>query len=259
MKAALVALSLVAGGSAAALDLPQIQKRGVLRVIVAADEAPETFAIEASSQPGFEREILEGFTRLHGLKIEVVKAPGHAQRLPLLQKGDGDLIVAIFDTPERRLVADFTPEVMPTHNIAVSLKPAARIARLDELKAARVAVIRGAKPAEEAVQAGVPASALVPVDTMDALVRALQKGDASAAVIPVSEFALALKRTPGLQAGATVGPTGRVAWAVRKEDDALEAALTQYLTNFRRSASWSRLVVKYFGDQVLTVLGKGGS
>lgn len=259
MRRAAAVLCALAAGSAGALDLPQLQKSGVLRVIVAADEAPETFAIAPGAQPGFEREILEGFTRLHGLRIEVVKAPGHAQRLPLLQKGDGDLIVAIFDTPERRLVADFTPEVMPTHNIAVTLKPAARIARLDELKGAKVAVIRGAKPAEEAVQAGVPAGALVPVDSMDALVKALQKGDAGAAVIPVSEFALALKRTPGLQAGVTVGHPGRVAWAVRKEDDALEAALTRYLTNFRRSASWSRLVVKYFGDQVLTVLGKDGA
>ena len=30
----------------------------------------------------------------------------------------------------------------------------------------------------------------------------------------------------------------------------LEAALSEYLANFRRGSSWSRLVVKYFGDQV---------
>lgn len=258
-RALALAAALLAAAPASALDLPELEKRGVVRVIVAADEAPETFAIAPGAAPGFEREILEGFTRLHKLKIEVVKAAGHAQRLPLLQKGDGDLIVAIFDTPERRLIADFTPEVMPTHTIAVTLKPAPRVARVDELKALKVAVIRGAKPAEEAVQAGIPTSALVPCDSMDALVKALQKGDATAAVLPVSEFALALKRVPGLQAGASVGAPGRIAWAVRKEDDALAAALSEYLTNFRRSASWSRLVVKYFGDQVLTVLGKGGS
>jgi polar amino acid transport system substrate-binding protein len=258
MKGACVALALLAVTPAAALDLAEIQQRGVLRVIVAADEAPETFAIGAAAEPGFEREILEGFTRLQKLKIEVVRASSHAQRLPMLQKGEGDLIVAIFDTPERRQLVDFTPEVMPTHNIAVSLKPRPRVASIDELKALKVAVIRGAKPAEETVQAGVPASALVPVDTMEALVKALQKGDAGAAVLPVSEFALALKRSPGLQAGVGVGAPGRVAWAVRKEDDALEAALSQYLANFRRGSSWSRLVVKYFGDQVLTVLGKTG-
>jgi len=35
---------------------------------------------------------------------------------------------------------------------------------------------------------------------------------------------------------------------VRKGDSALLAALDAYVDNVRRSASWNRLVVKYFGD-----------
>jgi membrane-bound lytic murein transglycosylase MltF len=53
-----------------------------------------------------------------------------------------------------------------------------------------------------------------------------------------------------------VGAPGTVAWAVRKEDAALRVALDDYLANVRRSPSWSRLVVQYFGDQALTVLGR---
>ena len=47
-----------------------------------------------------------------------------------------------------------------------------------------------------------------------------------------------------------------VAWAVRKEDNALRTSLDDYLTNVRRSETWSRLVVQYFGDQALAVLGR---
>jgi membrane-bound lytic murein transglycosylase MltF len=54
----------------------------------------------------------------------------------------------------------------------------------------------------------------------------------------------------------TVGAPGTVAWAVRKEDTALRVALDDYLANMRRSPSWSRLVVQYFGNQALTVLGR---
>ena len=54
----------------------------------------------------------------------------------------------------------------------------------------------------------------------------------------------------------TVGAPGTVAWAVRKEDTALKAALDEFLANTRRSPSWSRLVVEYFGDQALAVLGR---
>lgn len=77
-----------------------------------------------------------------------------------------------------------------------------------------------------------------------------------AAVLPISELALASKRVTGLEAGMTVGPPGTVAWAVRKQDTALRGALDDYLANVRRNPSWSRLVVQYFGDQALAVLGR---
>ncbi len=43
---------------------------------------------------------------------------------------------------------------------------------------------------------------------------------------------------------------------MRKEDGDLKRALDAYLTDLRRSAGWSRLVVKYFGDEALQVLGR---
>ncbi len=38
----------------AAADLEAVKARGVVRVIVAADEAPETFALQPGGDPGFE-------------------------------------------------------------------------------------------------------------------------------------------------------------------------------------------------------------
>jgi hypothetical protein len=46
---------------------------------------------------------------------------------------------------------------------------------------------------------------------------------------------------------------------VRKEDRALLAALDEYISNVRRSPTWSRLVVKYFGDAAVEVLRKARS
>jgi len=124
---------------------------------------------------------------------------------------------------------------------------------LDELRAAKVGVIRGAKPAEEAAAAGV--KAILPYARIEDLLQALKSSEATAAVLPVSELALASRRFPGLQPGVTVGEPGTVSWAVRKEDAELRAALDAHLANLRKT-SWSRLVVKYFGDQALHVLGR---
>lgn len=248
-------IALAGAASSAAPRLVESQPR-VLRVIVAADEAPETFAFSGGERPGFEREILEGFARLRGLKVEPVRARAYADRIPMLLKGEGDVIAAIFDTTERRRQVDFTSEVMPTHNVAVTLMPRPQVPTIDELRTLKVGVIRGASPAEEAVQAGVPPRALIAFDQIDDLLRALQAREVDAAVLPISEMALAGKRVSGLQAGATVGRPGTVAWAVRKEDAALRDDLSQYLGNVRRGPTWSRLVVKYFGDQALAVLGR---
>jgi ABC-type amino acid transport substrate-binding protein len=250
-------LGLLAGAtSAAALDLAEIKTKGVLRVIAAADEAPETFSFVGGESPGIDCELAEGFARLHGLRLEPVKAGTYADRIPGLTRGEGDLIVAIFDTEDRRKLVDFTVEILPTHNVAVTLDSKKPVASVAELKTLRVGAVRGARPAEETVEAGVPAFALQLFAGLEEMMQALEAGTIDAMVLPVSELAVASRTNKGLVAGATVGPTGKVAWAVRKQDAALRAALDEYLTNVRRSPSWSRLVVKYFGDQALQVLGR---
>ena len=59
----LLAGALVLGvtAPAAGLDLAQLKAQGLLRVIAAADEAPETFSFAGGTRPGFERELVEGF------------------------------------------------------------------------------------------------------------------------------------------------------------------------------------------------------
>jgi ABC-type amino acid transport substrate-binding protein len=245
------------GTLAGAADLEQVRARGSLRVIVAADESAETFALTPGPDPGFERELIESFARLQGVALQVVTAEGYAERIPLLLRGEGDLIVAIFDTEDRRKQVRFTAEVMPTHNVVVTQKPAAVVDDLAALRAlSSVGAIKGAKPAEAAAEAGVPGSALRLFDTRDGLLQALGAKQVAAVVLPISELALAGREFPGLQAGAIVGPPGRVAWAVRKEDTALQRALDEHIANVRHGPTWSRLIVKYFGDQALAVLGR---
>ena len=254
--ATVAAVSQVAAPLGAAEDLAALEKRGAIRAIVAADEAPETYALGAGGEPGFERELLEGFARLRGLKVETVVSKSYPDRIPALLAGRGDVIIAIFDTPDRRKQVEFTQEIMPTHNVAVTFKPAPVLANVKDLPSQRVGAIKGTKPSEAALEAGVPAASLRTYDRLEDMFDALQRGEVTAAVLPISELALARKRYPGLQAGVTVGDPGAIAWAVRKGDGSLKRALDEYLANLRRSAAWSRLIVKYFGDETLQVLGR---
>ena len=145
---------------------------------------------------------------------------------------------------------------MPTHNVAVTLGSRPPVRSVSELATLRVGAIRGAKPADETLESGVPASALKLFATQEEMTAALRAGAIDAVVLPISEVVVISRATKGLVAGATVGPRGKIAWAVRKQDPGLKAALDEYLGNVRRSPSWSRFIVKYFGDQALQVLGK---
>ena len=252
--AATLAATTLAGGPVLSADLADIKSRGTLRVISVADEAPETFDLKGGARPGFERELVETFAHLQGLKIEVAPARGLPDRIPMLLAGRGDLVVAIFDTAERRQQVAFTSEIMPTYNVAVTLLPKPAPATLEELRREKVGVVRGAAPGDDAAAAGV--KSLRRFDSLGDMLPALAGEEITALVIPISEYALAAKREPRLTAGVAVGPSGTVAWAVRKEDVALRAALDEHLANVRKSASWNLLLVKYFGEQAPVVLGR---
>ena len=99
---------------ASAVDLPEIQARGSLRVIAAEGEQPEMFDFDGDpAKPGLEREMLEGFARLKRLKLEVVPVKAFTDRIPALLRGDGDVIVGLVDTAERRSRSTSRPRCFP--------------------------------------------------------------------------------------------------------------------------------------------------
>ncbi len=239
----------VFAGRASAADLKEIEARGSLRALVSADEQPEMFALKEGAAPGFERELLEGYTRTRHLKLEVVTVPNFDQIVPMLLKGEGDLIIGIVDTETRRKQIDFTIETLPARHLAVSRKPAPVVATLDEFRKARVGVVSGTSWAEAAVAAGVksPASYTDLPQVLDAL----QAGKITATVMSAPDFALSQRRDPSLQAGVFVGPPSHAAWGVRKEDRALVESINDYVFTLRSTPAWGQLVGKYFSSEAL--------
>jgi ABC-type amino acid transport substrate-binding protein len=239
-------------------DLPDIERRGHLRVIVADGEQPEMFDFDGDpAKPGLEREMLEGFAGLKRLQLEIVPVKTFSERIPALLRGDGDVVVGLVDTPERRRQIDFTGEVLPVRHLVVSHKPHPAVGSVEAFRARKVGTIRGTTWARETAAAGVPEAQTEIFADTDPMLEALSAGRIEAAVMTLSDFTLAAKRRPGLEGGVLLGTPGRAAWGVRKGDTKLRAALDTYIENLRSGPSWNRLVVVYFGDQALSVLGRG--
>jgi hypothetical protein len=73
-------------------------------------------------------------------------------------------------------------------------------------------------------------------------------------VLGVEDALVARRADADLQLGGFIGPRQGLAFAVREGDAVLLAALNAYIGNVRRTPSWNRLVVKYFGDLALEIL-----
>jgi ABC-type amino acid transport substrate-binding protein len=244
----------IALAPAAAADWAEIRQRGTLRVLAVHEDL--FFNLKDAQRPGFDRELLQGFAALHRLELEVVQVAGWDAMLPSLEAGKGDLIAGGYAVTDERLKRiAFSSEAFPSRKVAFNRKPAAPIASLDALRAEKVCTVKGTSMAQEVAAAQVPAAnvVFVPSGTMP---NALRAGQCGAAVLGVEHVIVQRQRDPQIQLGVFLGEPGSLAFGLRKADTALQAELSAYLDNFRRSPSWSRLVVKYLGDEAAEVLRK---
>lgn len=253
-SAVTVAAAILAASPAAA-DLGEIKARGSLRVLVGTSEQPEMFAFEGP-RPGFEREVLEGFARQYKLRLEVVAVRNRHDRVPALRRGEGDIVVGLVVTPARQQLVEFSTQILPAPHVVVTLAPHRPVKTVGELRDERIGVLEGASWTGELAAAGVPSSRTVIYPDRTAAMKALRAGQVSATVMSLFNFVLIAKDVPGLQAGMRFGEDRRSAWALRKEDVELRKAIDAHLKMSQASMTWSRLVVKYFGERALEVLGR---
>jgi ABC-type amino acid transport substrate-binding protein len=253
----LLAFLMASAGTITAADMGEVRERGVLRVLAASDEDPEWFSMAGGSTPGFEREILEGFARLHRLRFEVVPVNNWEDAIPWLVDGRGDILAGVNNTEARRKVIAFTSELLPAKNVVVSRRPAPAVRTLAELRASRVAVVPHTTWAEAVGQAGVMASRVESVEDVPAALAALRTGRATAAVMDVLDYLQQRRRDKDLQLGLTLGAAMSSAWGVGKDAPELRNALDAYLVGLRKSPAWSRILVRYFGDDAPAALGRG--
>lgn len=241
--------------AARAADLPEIMRSGTLRALVAADESPEFFSFEPGRSPGFERELLAAFARVHKLQLRAVPIARFDDIIPALLRGDGDVVTGIIDTEDRRQRVAFSVEVLPSRILVVTRAPKA-IHSTSELAAERLGVVSGTTWGEAALAAGAPADRIESLPDMPALLAALYSGKVTGIVVSLSDFVLERRRTPELRAGPFLGDRRKAAWAVRRGDSQLLRALNAHIESLRRTPSWTRMAETYFGRDALTLLGR---
>jgi membrane-bound lytic murein transglycosylase F len=247
-------LLVLASASATHADVAEIRKARAVRVLVVGG-LPQFFAtVQRAPQPGLEREILQSFFNRQDRDIEVSfrVLPSPAAVLQALQKGEGDIAGGGLVSGSADVA--FSAEVLPTRYVVVTGKRAHPVEKLEDLREDRIGLTRGTTWPEAVLNAGLPHGQLDDSFAPGGLLTALKTGKISACILGV-EYAIPAKaQDPELQLGMYLGTKLSVAFALRKDEPQLLAALDEYVANLRRTATWNRLVLKYFGDSTIEIL-----
>jgi ABC-type amino acid transport substrate-binding protein len=261
--ASLAALALAVAAAAAPRllappDLAEVEQRGVLRVLaVVVDDEPEFFSLKPAGPPGFDQEVLDGYARLRRLKLEVVRLASWDALVPALLDGKGDVIAGRFTaTDSRRKRIDFTAETFPTRSVVISRKPHHPVETLEQLAQEKIGIVKGTSLAEAMGSLKIPKANVDDQVPSGGLPAALKSGRITCAIDELAGAIILKRRDPEIQIGLFVGSPGSYAFGVRKGEAQLLLSLNDYIENLRRTPTWSRLVVKYFGESAIEILNK---
>lgn len=230
-------------------DLSQLEKKGVIRVLVAADLG--FYYIEGGKPKGILAELLYHFEkelrqRSSYFNLQII--PVHRDELiPSLQQGYGDLIVAnLTITEPRKELIDFSAPVLKNvQELLVSHHSINPLTSLKQLSGQEVWVRASSSYFEslQAINRSLDSQSLQPVtvrfveETLQdyELVEMVNQGHIPATILDSHKTELWIKLMENIRVHSDVPirEDGQIAWAMRKDSPKLKAFVNDYLKDYR--------------------------
>ena len=230
-------------------DLPGLKERRRLRMITRNNAM--TYFIYRGQQIGFEYELIKRFASQHDLRLEIVIPDSHAELLPYLNEGKGDVVAsAMTITEERQEQAAFTQPYKEVSELVVVHADDDSIASLQDL-AGRTIHVRASSSFYTtlmALQDSVKGLeiAIVPddVETEDILA-GVEEGIYDLTMCDSHLFDIERAYGRRLKAALSIKPTA-LGWAVRKDNSELLTALNKYIKEEKGGLFFNMMKNRYF-------------
>ena len=236
-------------------DLPEMQRRGVLRIITRHNAA--TFFLWRGEQMGFEFELLREFAKRHDLHVEVIIAPQHASLFEMLERGAGDIAAASLplDVPPRTSSAVMTRPFNYVYDYLVARHDDDSILGFEDLNARTVTVRRSSahwRTLERFRDSGLKVDiAPAPEDAeTETLIAAVGEGRLDLTVSASHVLDIELGHRTDIRKAFTLRGPVALGWAVRRENPELLAALNEFLDKEYRGLFFNVVYQKYFENPV---------
>jgi membrane-bound lytic murein transglycosylase F len=237
------------------LGIATIKQRGVLRVLTRNNG--QTYFVLRGRRMGFDYELVEKLAQRLGEELEVVVPTNWGDLLPMLQRGEGDLIAAaVTVTDERAKQVAFARPYALTHTRVVWAKGQQRIKNPEDLAGKTVHVRRFSAYYDilERLSAQFEAVGMPPVEIViegESLETEQLVVDAVGGKIPYTlcDYHICLENKhylPNLVIGPVISEPRPLAWAVNREAPDLLEEVNAFFGELRKSGELQQVYSRYY-------------
>lgn len=234
------------------VDLSEIKKRGVLRVVTRNNSS--AYYVAKGEERGFQYELAKAFADELGVRLEMVVPSSRDDLIPALLEGQGDLIAAgMTYTEERAAKVRYTrpvagvPRVLATHKKVVKLLEGPK-----DLEAFELALAHGSTTHQDAARYAAEHGLQLrihdlPGETeMEEALDQLERGEIEATIVDRHLLLLAQRAgVPVVERLVVSGPVPK-AWATHPKAKALHAAASEFLERSGKNGLMKILYDRYF-------------
>jgi len=247
-------------------DLAEILDSGVLRVITT--YSPTGYFLYKGKTMGFEYEIFKRLANHLNVRLEMVLAENVDSIIPMLNRGDGDIIALGYTiTAERKEEVNFTDPYMITHQSLIQKKPDNwRKMTLDNIKNSlandivdlindTVSVRQNSSYYSRLKELSNELGDTIYIDILpgeisdEQIIKMVSEGDIKYSIIDHHKASIHKSYFPNIDADTPVSLSQRLAWAVRKTSPDLLAIINQGLTVIKRKPDYNMIYGRYFENK----------
>ncbi len=247
-------------------DWQQIAEDGVLRAIT--NYSGTSYFLYRGEPMGFEYELLKRLADHLELELEIVLAENIDSIMPMLKRGEGDLIAfGLTITQERKTQISFTDYLYLTRQVLVQRKPegwrnmkrhqieAQLIQEPVELIGDTVSVRLETSYFKRLIHLMDEVGGTIYIDTLpgsmssEKSVQSVLNGEITYTVVDDNIAAISAAYHPELDVGTPVSFAQRIGWGVRQSSPALLDTLNDWVAGFKKEVDYAVIYNKYFKNK----------
>jgi len=232
-------------------SLQRILDRG--RITMITQNSANTYYLYREQPMGFEYDLAREFARHLGIDLEVV-TPNWLQMFQMLQSGEGDFIAAgVTVVPSRKRRVDFSSPYLTVRQHVIVHDRSRELGKVEDLEGMSVYVRAGTSYQESLAKLqgqGVGLElVLVPDVLTEELVRQVAEREIEATVADTNIARLNHRYYPQIRIGLPISPDQSLAWAVKRGNDDLLAAINSFMAEIKDNGILQKIRKRYFDDR----------